>query len=130
MKNFIKFQFPVVLWVLVIFLLSSISKIPDLNKGGFPTDKLIHIIEYFFLGLLLARAFFYQSNTKLKEKYIIYSLILSFGIGVIDEFFQMFIPGRDANPLDFLADITGALTALIIFSKFIKNEKYYQKTFT
>ena len=120
---------PIFIWALVIFLFSSLTKLPQVNKTGIPLDKIIHLIEYFLLGFLLARGSFYISNRFIKEKYLIFSISVAVFVGFLDEFYQFFVPGRDSNFLDFIADVIGAVTAVLIFNKFYKNEEYYKENF-
>ncbi len=64
-----------------------------------PWDKLAHAAEYAGLGFLLARATGAPAPAWL--------LAALYGAG--DEFHQAFVPGREASPLDWLADALGAL---------------------
>lgn len=89
----------------IIFYSSSLSadKLPSLNIPNI--DKLFHFIEYFVLGFLLVRAFFY-SSTKPNYIYIfIASILIGSLYGVSDEFHQRFVPGRTCDIFDLLADV-------------------------
>ena len=74
-------------------------------------DKLIHIVEYFILGVLL-----YFSIACITK----YSTILSFILGIfysfIDELYQSTVFARDASGFDVIADIIG----LILSAFFVK----------
>lgn len=129
MKNIIRFQLPIFIWAIIIFLCSSITKLPEINKTGIPVDKIFHLIEYFLLGFLLARGLFYIPNKFINEKYLILSITIAVFTGLIDEFYQFFVPGRDSNFLDFIADIIGVITAVYIFKKFYKDEGFYKENF-
>ena len=129
MKNFSQFQLPILLWAVIIFLLSSISKIPDLNRGDLPLDKLVHLIEYFLLGILMARGLYYQNNIKINQRYFLYSILVAAAIGFIDESYQFFVPNRDASILDFVFDCLGCVAGVFIFNKYIKDEEFYKKNF-
>ncbi|MFC1726524.1 VanZ family protein [candidate division KSB1 bacterium] len=109
--------------------MSSISKIPDLNKSDLPIDKLVHLVEYFFLGILMARGLFYQNNIHIKTRYFIYSILIAVAIGFFDESYQFFVPNRDANILDFLSDSAGSILGTFIFNKYLKDEKFYKENF-
>lgn len=100
---------PVVLQMAVIFLASSIhnlSRIP----GGF-SDKSGHSIGYGLLGLLLVRAI---AGGRLRNATLAgacVAIVVATLYGVSDEFHQSFVPGRDSDRYDVLADFTGATLA-------------------
>ena len=105
---------------LYLFLILIGSSIPGKSVPtafAFTWDKLLHVIEYFFLGVLGYRA--YEN----KYKYITI-MISMFGIifGCIDEIFQSFIPGRNPSYYDVIADgigvILGVITIRIIKKQF------------
>jgi len=76
-------------------------------------DKVLHILLYFGFGILLFL------TLKSMDRPVIKALALAFFIGILygatDEFHQSFVPGRSANIMDFVADITGLLFAMSIF---------------
>ena len=121
MKYFLGFWFPVILWLGIIFSLSSLpaSKTPELP---FPhLDKIVHVIEFAILGMFTMRAF--NSLTKLRS--IKVKICLSVSICVIwaisDELHQLYVPGRQADFFDFIADVLGVCLALWLFSRYTAN---------
>lgn len=108
LKNVWRYQLPVLLWMLTIFTLSSIPTIPII-KFPISPDKLGHMGIYFVLCLLWNRALFYQDAIPFLRRY---SLLMSFCFtavhGILDEVYQMSVPGRSAEVFDALADATGA----------------------
>lgn len=78
--------------------------------GRFAT--LAHFILYAVLGLLLASAFGRPDGRTLALAVAIASLY-----GVSDEMHQVFVPGRSPDPLDWLADTLGALTAVALLAR-------------
>jgi len=72
-------------------------------------DKLAHGTVYAVLALLLAwglaRAFPGWSRARV----LAVAFLLPLAYGVSDEFHQHFVPGRDVEVLDVVADATGAL---------------------
>ena len=70
----------------------------------FTLDKLIHIVEYFILGVLL-----YFSIVGITKHSIILSLILGTFYGLIDELYQSTVYGRYASGFDVIADIIGLI---------------------
>ncbi len=104
-----KFWLPVYLYAFLIFILSSIPKLPQISPDIPNLDKLLHIIEYGIFGLLLARAFENSSAQFLREKTLILTIIISCLYGITDEIHQAFVPGRESNAWDVLFDTIGAL---------------------
>jgi VanZ family protein len=97
---------PVALFMAVIFIGSSI---PDLQgiPGGF-SDKTAHGSEYAVLGLLMARALAGPRWLSITWPYVVGAIVLSALYGVSDEVHQRFVPGRDYDVRDMMADATGA----------------------
>ena len=77
----------------------------------FTLDKLIHIVEYFILGVLL-----YFSIDGITKYSIVLSLILGIFYSFIDELYQSTVFARDASGFDVIADIIG----LILSAFFVK----------
>ena len=82
----------------------------------FTLDKLLHIIEYFFLGTLLFFVFFFTS----KRPEVI-SFILGFLYSLIDELYQSTVIGRDSSALDVLADIIGLILSILFIKLFMNS---------
>lgn len=106
---------PLVLWIVIIFGLSSV---PDISGKGisFPagTDKVVHFLEYAVLALLLYRGAAY-GKTKPGISRGVISLFVAAGIALMDEYYQSFIPGRDASFLDLMADLLGIITGNAVY---------------
>ena len=103
---------PAALWAAVLFLLTEIEGTNALLPAG--TDKLVHGGLYSILGLSLAwgraRTGFTGSTALL--------LIIGAGYGALDEWHQSFVPGRDANLGDWMADVVGVMLGLMLFARF------------
>jgi VanZ family protein len=71
-----------------------------------------HFIEYAVLGGALSFALRARTPLQLAAAIGIAALY-----GITDEFHQVFVPGRDADPLDWLVDVAGAAAgALTVFA--------------
>lgn len=75
-------------------------------------DKLLHMGVYFILGLSIIFALHGNFTNIGKKKIIILVLLIGCTYGFSDEIHQYFIPGRDADLLDWLADIAGIALSL------------------
>ena len=117
---FLRYHLPVILYAGLIFISSSISTIPQQLPEFSFRDKLIHIVEFFIFGCLLWRSVFQWSLAKNVSKVLILSMLLGAFYAATDEIHQRFVPGRDGNFYDWLADIIGLAIAVVtsyIFSK-------------
>ena len=112
---------PVLIILVTIFLLSHTAH-PEFPKIGIEwQDKIAHVLAYFVLGISLI--LFYFSNAKKVEMrlIVIFTLLIGSFYGLSDEFHQYFIPGRDAEFLDWIADVFGLSLSLLLI-KGLKNK--------
>lgn len=103
---------PVVLWMGVIFIGSSIGSMPKV--GGRTTDAIVHrtahLIEFAILGWLVLRAL---SDGRLPDRRtFIIALIVVTVYGASDEFHQRFTPGRSSELSAVLFDAAGGLIGM------------------
>jgi len=78
-------------------------------------DKVLHFVGYALLGALFLRAFKtsrIKHNVKLM---VILSVLLSSLYGISDEIHQYFVPYRDAELMDVLADTLGGLMGVYLY---------------
>ena len=121
--KFIYYWSPVVLYLGIIFYLSSIS-IPKITiPSGY--DKVIHIGEYAILAILLYRALYISISSRFLKFTGPLVIFLCFLYGLSDEYHQSFVPDRFSDLNDLMADTTGAIMGTIIVSIFstIKKKK-------
>jgi VanZ family protein len=101
---------PVVLYLALIFGLSSIANPPELPEGS---DKNLHALLYSGLGLLIVRALAGGLNRPVRLGVVVTATMLSALYGVSDELHQYFVPPRQVEVLDVVADTIGAGLATI-----------------
>jgi VanZ family protein len=119
MKKFLKFWLPVIAWMGIIFIFSSI---PDLKSGleeDFILRKIAHVTEFAILTFLLFRAIIID-KPKI-NKAIIYSLIIALFYAFSDEFHQSFVKGRGCSFRDVGIDSIGVLITISLC--YIKSRK-------
>ena len=111
---FVLFWLPVMLYVTVIAALSSQSHFRPSFEFRYG-DKVMHVIEYFGLGVLVARAL--RASMRIHLPLVAALLALSFGIvvGTGEEYLQSFVPGRVSSPFDLLADTIGLALAQLVY---------------
>ncbi len=107
-------------WMATLFYLSSQPILPTPDLFTYQ-DKLFHAVAYGLLGVLLLMSFRYQA-----PRYTGIQIALAVGIaslyGISDEIHQSFVPGREADVLDWVADTVGALTATLILAFIVKKK--------
>jgi VanZ family protein len=75
-------------------------------------DKVLHVLEYGGLGFLVSFALGATMRRRL-----LWATLFGIAFGVIDEFHQSFVPGRQGNdPGDMAADLVGAFAGALSFS--------------
>jgi VanZ family protein len=114
MGRFVKYQLPACLWAILIFILSSIPRLPTPKLGVGFVDKFAHFAVYLVFGFFLARAFLSMSAQGREQRAISMAAALGIFWGMIDEVHQAFVPGRESSLLDFLADAAGVLSILAV----------------
>ena len=111
-KRILRFWFPLILWMLVIFSFSSFptAKTSHVYWQDFVVKKLAHITEYAIFTVLLYRALINSSMGK--KKAAILSILLAVLYGASDEFHQSFTPGREPRVRDVLFDAFGSILSV------------------
>ncbi len=101
-------------WMAVLFYLShqSTLDVPMLFSGQ---DKLFHAIVYGILGFLLLGSQL-PPAVGFNIPQIRGSILIASLYGISDEFHQYFIPGRNSDVWDWVADTLGALIAVSLLA--------------
>ncbi len=94
---------PALLWAALIFWLSSRSHLPEPPLFFDGADKLVHVLAYAVLTSLLLWA---DCGRR-----VWLWLAVAVAYGVSDELHQGWVPLRESDALDVLADAAGALVA-------------------
>jgi VanZ family protein len=96
-------------YLVLIFGLSSIPQ-HELSRIVFHvSDKLAHLAEYGVLGLILSIAF--RRTLPGASGWVLTAVVVVAGglVGALDETYQLTVPGRDTDILDWTADVLGIL---------------------
>jgi len=72
------------------------------------SDKLLHVAAYAVLAFLVSRWLGFQKPKASLKPIIALSVVISGFYGVTDEFHQSFVPSRNPDVLDAVADFIGA----------------------
>ena len=108
-KNVARLWLPVVGWMVVVFIGSSIGSVP--RVGGPTSDAIVHrvahVLEFAVLGALLLRALS-RGRRSTKREWII--TVLATGLyAASDEFHQRFTPGRSSEGITVVFDVAGGM---------------------
>ncbi len=113
MKRFMLLWGPVFLFALFIFIMSSISS-PE-GRDPFPHfDKVAHFLVYGVFAWLIFRGLARTTGNRNFLLLAILTVILTVAYGISDEFHQSFVPMRDSDVRDIVADGIGAMAAVTI----------------
>ena len=142
MKSFLKYWFPLLIWLVVIFAGSTSIMSADhtsryivpfllwLKPGMSPhaiwiilitARKCAHVIEYTVLALLLWRALRSVPALHAKPLMVFCAVLLGCALfAASDEFHQMFVKSRTPSFRDVLLDVAGAFLGLLIGASFAR----------
>ena len=115
--SFFRYWFPLIIYCTLIFLQSSFPSIESLLELQY-TDKLLHFFAYAVLGAFFLRAY---KTLRVKNRLnllIMLSILSSSLYGISDELHQYFVPYRNAEWMDILADILGSVFGVFIYQYF------------
>jgi len=111
----LRYWLPVVVYVSVIFAVSSISNLAP-PVGWSNADKFAHLGEYAGLGFLLARAYDGTGVLSSRLANVMLAMVTGFVTGTLDELWQVHVPGRISSHEDFLADAAGIVIGQLLYT--------------
>jgi len=116
----IKYFAPATLYILLILGLSSLNQNTVSRFTWELQDFILHAIEYNLFGVTLIWATL--RDKPWHELKASYRLAVSLGslFGILDEFYQSFIPSRYSSVEDVAADVFGVILSIVTFSLLMK----------
>ncbi|MDD5063964.1 MAG: VanZ family protein [Phycisphaerae bacterium] len=99
-----------------IFILAHIP-IPQVVYRAGVSDKSLHFLVYLILVFLLWFAISPDKKVNWRRAAVWWVLFVVVWYGVVDEVLQKYV-GRSCDVMDFIADLTGTLAGLVLFSFF------------
>ena len=97
--------------LLIYALITLLSSLPSGSLPSGVPDFIPHASEFFLLGFFFIQVF----PAPGRRPTMAVALLLLAGLGLLDEWHQLFVPGRVFSLLDWLYDISGALAGLAAF---------------
>ncbi len=104
---------PLIVWIVMIFALSSIPGFSsdDVNlPAGF--DKIVHFIEYAVFAMLYYRGLSY-GGVRIRWSIVIIVIISGIAVAALDEMYQSYIPRRDSSIYDLVMDSAGVIAGTL-----------------
>ncbi len=114
----LRYWFPIFLYGVLIFIQSSGPapvRLPDILSF----DKLLHMAAYAVLGAMFLRALRTLPLREHPVRILVLSVMLSALYGFSDELHQYFVPARQADLMDALADTLGSIAGVWIYHKIV-----------
>lgn len=117
-RRFCLYWLPLILACAAIFFQSAFPSVR--TEPLFPhDDKLLHMAAYGLLAVLFARAL-NREKPEVSPKLLYWSAVgFAACYGLTDELHQAFVPSRQADLLDLLADIAGAMIGAKVYLDFL-----------
>jgi len=127
--NKVNIKYLIIIWIIIIFILSSIpgNDIPKLNRFKIPhLDKIVHFIMYFTLQLLILVEYYKNHTQKYSFiKVALVSIMFSIVYGAVMELLQSLIfISRTGSFYDILANSTGAVIGSLFGILLSKNKAF------
>lgn len=124
------YAIPLIFAMTAIFIASHQESIQLPDMGIEWQDKVLHFIAYFVFGVTVLLAFVGIFRKITTKWLLVLAIIFGCLFGLSDEFHQSFVPGRDCDFFDWLADAIGIVVSTVL-SVNIKNiiEKIDYKLF-
>jgi len=115
-KGFWVYSAPAIFYGILVVIATGTpgEYVPSMGFEGM--DKIIHFGMHFIFAMLVHRALLYHANgTIVKTHTLLLTVILVSIFGVIIEWYQMYIPGRNANLGDGIANILGVVVYAFLY---------------
>ena len=114
LKLFIYYWLPLLLFCGFIYFQSSYPSPKSVITFAF-SDKLLHVFAYAVLAILFLRAYGTLSLRNHKRLLLVVSILSAALYGLSDEIHQYFVPARNAELWDLIADIVGSVGGAVLY---------------
>jgi len=112
--NALKSWLPFIVWMTLIFVVSSIPRLSGENFGmPLGSDKIAHFMEYAVLAFLFYRGA-RGERWRIAIPACLIVIVAGLTIASVDEYHQRFVPGRDSNIIDWVTDAAGIVIGTLI----------------
>ena len=114
LKRFAFYWLPLILYCLLIYIQSA-NPSPDQIPSIPFVDKVLHFAAYGILGILFYRAY---QTLRIRDNLpmlMLLSVVSASLYGISDEIHQSFVPFREAEVADVIADMLGAASGVLLY---------------
>lgn len=118
---------PLIVYCLAIYIQSDLPASEHIPSFEF-SDKILHFLAYAVMGILFYRAYQTLRIKDNQQMLILFSVVSASLYGISDEIHQYFVPFRDAEILDAIANFLGALCAVYLFHLWAVSKYRRQRT--
>ena len=119
-KRLLVFHLPAILYMVLIYYVSSLRQISPPSIGFSMEDKFYHFAEYAVLSFFLYYALRYYRRASIRNKIHIIAAIAACIFAGTDELHQYFVPGRESTIGDLTADWLGAIVTQAVIWYYLK----------
>lgn len=114
LKNITFYWLPLITYCALIYIQSAYPS-PEKLPSFILMDKMLHFVAYGIMGILFYRA--YQTLRIKNNRQILFllSVVSASLYGISDEIHQYFVPARNADILDVIADTFGAVCVVYLY---------------
>jgi VanZ family protein len=113
-RNFLIYWLPLIIYCLLIYIQSghpSPERLPDVRFF----DKLLHFGAYGLMGILFFRAYETLPLKRNNVLLIAMSAVSAILYGISDEIHQYFVPFREADVMDVVANTIGSIGGVYLY---------------
>ncbi len=114
LKPFSLYWLPLILYCLLIYIQSANPSPKQIPSFPF-VDKVLHFVAYGIMGILFYRAYQTLRIKDHMQMLILLSVVSASLYGVSDEIHQSFVPFRNAEIADVVADFFGAVCGVYLY---------------
>ena len=122
LKCFALHWLPLILYCLLIYIQSSHPSPKQIPSFPF-VDKVLHVAAYGIMGILFFRAYQTSRIKNNIQLLMMLSAVSASLYGISDEIHQSFVPFREAEGADVIADIIGAFSGVWLYRLLVASGK-------
>jgi VanZ family protein len=105
---------PLIAYCLLIYVQSAYPS-PQSLPSFVMMDKILHFAAYAVMGILFYRAYRTLRLGNHRQILVLLSMVSASFYGISDEIHQYFVPSRNADVRDVIADFLGAVCAVYLY---------------
>ena len=104
---------PLIVYWIILFILTSLPSGMAITTDV--SDKINHFGAYGLLSIFLYSTLYFQNKFFILKKYpALFTVAIASVYGALDEFHKMYVPGRSDELLDWIADLSGSIVAVLV----------------